>query len=846
MNHRLPLLLAFLALAACAPAAPAADETPADTAGATDASGSDTVATTDGADAVKSTDAAPKDDTTFADALDSGPTSDVPQGDVVDVLVDASPLDDAVDATADAPQSEDGDAADLQADATADACDVAACPTATEICVEAVCTPQGTCGYAPVADGLVAPDLQAGDCKKRVCVGGVLTDKPDTTDLPFDDKDCTADICDGDTPLHPSVMMGAACGPTGAQFCNGAGACVACTQDSQCAGETTDCAAPACFLGVCTFSYASPGKPLAAQNKGDCKRAVCGAAGSITETFDDGDSSDDQNPCTEDTCVTGVNAHVPTKIDTPCGDGVKCDGKAACVACTAASDCGTVKNACLVAICSPEGTCGTAPRPDGEACNDGSACSQMDTCQAGVCTGGDPVKCAAMDGCHLAGTCDPSTGACSAPLAVDGTPCDDDNACTQADACQAGVCTGSKPVVCVGADPCHVPGTCDPATGVCSKPAADNGTGCDDGNLCTQSDTCQSGVCAGAKPVNCVALDACHVAGVCAPQTGFCSNPVAADTTQCDDGNLCTLADTCQAGVCVGANPVVCVAQDLCHVAGVCVPEQGVCTVPLAADGTPCDDGNACSTVDACQAGVCVGAAPIVCAALDDCHAIGSCDPVSGTCSTPAVQDNTLCNDGNACSQTDTCQAGVCQGANPVVCTPADTCHTAGTCDPATALCTSPTRSDGSLCGNNGLCKAGTCALPTFTVSVNGQSATYYYNTAQPSPTVPTSGSATIDRSGTVTTTNDGCNAFAPDAFAGKIALIRRGTCSFYSKASNAQNAGAVAVVIYNNAGVATLSASIAGTPPIAIPVVGITAPDGVAIDAAIASGLATLQWNAP
>ena len=41
--------------------------------------------------------------------------------------------------------------------------------------------------------------------------------------------------------------------------------------------------------------------------------------------------------------------------------------------------------------------------------------------------------------------------------------------------------------------------------------------------------------------------------------------------------------------------------------------------------------------------------------------------------------------------------------------------------------------------------------------------------------------------------------ALPPGSLTGKVALIRRGTCSFYDKAINAQNAGAAAVVLYNN-----------------------------------------------
>src|SRR5256714_15256148 len=102
----------------------------------------------------------------------------------------------------------------------------------------------------------------------------------------------------------------------------------------------------------------------------------------------------------------------------------------------------------------------TPAKPDGAACNDGNACTRTDSCQAGVCTGTNPVVCAAADQCHDAGTCNPATGACSNPAKPDGATCNDSNACTPTDSCQAGACTGTNPVVCAAADQCHGAGTC--------------------------------------------------------------------------------------------------------------------------------------------------------------------------------------------------------------------------------------------------------------------------------------------------------------------------------------------------------------------------------------------------
>jgi hypothetical protein len=135
---------------------------------------------------------------------------------------------------------------------------------------------------------------------------------------------------------------------------------------------------------------------------------------------------------------------------------------------------------------------------------------------------------------------------------ADGTGCNDGNMCTQSDACVAGACAGANPVVCAALDQCHMAGTCNPGTGLCSSPAMADGTGCNDGNMCTQSDTCMAGACVGANPVSCKALDQCHSGGQCDPATGACSNPVKADGARCDIDDLCVENAICIEGVCVG------------------------------------------------------------------------------------------------------------------------------------------------------------------------------------------------------------------------------------------------------------------------------------------------------
>lgn len=73
---------------------------------------------------------------------------------------------------------------------------------------------------------------------------------------------------------------------------------------------------------------------------------------------------------------------------------------------------------------------------------------------------------------------------------------------------------------------------------------------------------------------------------------------------------------------------------------------------------------------------------------------------------------------------------------------------------------------------------------------------------------------------------NDGCNAFAANQFDGAIAVIRRGSCAFSTKANNATVAGAIAVVIANNVA-GGIAPSVPGT---TIPVFGITRADGNAV----------------
>jgi minor extracellular serine protease Vpr len=125
-----------------------------------------------------------------------------------------------------------------------------------------------------------------------------------------------------------------------------------------------------------------------------------------------------------------------------------------------------------------------------------------------------------------------------------------------------------------------------------------------------------------------------------------------------------------------------------------------------------------------------------------------------------------------------------------------------------------------------------------YSFTVNGVS--HPYVQAAAAPDAPKSGSASI-----VTVPDTiGCVAEAAGSLTGKIALIKRGTCGFFVKASLAQAAGAIGVVLYNNVA-GFVNPTVAGATPITIPVVATSLADGNAIVAAIGGTSAAFTWTA-
>ncbi|MBX3275232.1 MAG: hypothetical protein KF729_33510 [Sandaracinaceae bacterium] len=129
--------------------------------------------------------------------------------------------------------------------------------------------------------------------------------------------------------------------------------------------------------------------------------------------------------------------------------------------------------------------------------------------------------------------------------------------------------------------------------------------------------------------------------------------PRCSSSTDCDDGNPCTVG-SCERGDCVQharAEVIACDDGDACTVDDACVPREGVCT----GRAVVCDDGQSCTRDE--------------------------CDPARGCVFTPLVPTDgpIACDDGDRCTVDDACAAGRCEG-RAYECTAPAACNGAGAC----------------------------------------------------------------------------------------------------------------------------------------------------------------------
>lgn len=258
-------------------------------------------------------------------------------------------------------------------------------------------------------------------------------------------------------------------------------------------------------------------------------------------------------------------------------------------------------------------------------------------------------------GC-VQGQCVPDSGTCGcSDIALElgaSTNCTLSNSfgtCTGERFCGAGgltACNARTPAkdICNGVDddcnatPDDAAGNCDDSN-VCTKDQCNGAAGCantpqagtcSDGDSCTSFDTCVNGTCQGTPSCACQNASDCTTpppGKALACVTPSCNSGAcvyAPKTGSCNDGDACTLNDTCNDGACGGTakncddgNPCT---NDSCLANGTCSN--------VARTGS-CEDGNPCTTNDVCTGGICGGTA-LNCSNLDDACHIGVCDGNGG------------------------------------------------------------------------------------------------------------------------------------------------------------------------------------------------------------------------
>ena len=286
-----------------------------------------------------------------------------------------------------------------------------------------------------------------------------------------------------------------------------------------------------------------------------------------------------------------------------------------------------------------------------------------------------------------------ASGFCGAPQAKpNNTPCDTDNNRCTLDTCQSGVCTPGGLKTCpASTDPCKV-NVCNPATGDCVTQNAPNNTPCEDGDLCTLNDTCQNGTCRSGAAKTCPSSNnPCVARTECNPVTGDCVEIAGNAGTECRPAQ----GDCDLPALCTGAS-TTCPDNPLKAAGTVCREAAGPCDVAEVCTGTS----NQCPNNEFLPAGTVCLEAQGPCAGPSLCSGNGAQCPEN-----PLLPNTTICRPAanNQCDVPEFCTGNSNQ-------CPQDVFRPNGTpCDRDNNLCTLDT------C-QNGVCQAGSqvqCPTPT-------------------------------------------------------------------------------------------------------------------------------------
>ncbi len=571
-------------------------------------------------------------------------------------------------------------------------------------CTADSCGPSGVV-HAPVAAGTACGDGNA--CNGPEACNGAGVCVASAAPVVDDGNPCTVDSCDPvQGVVHAAVSAGTSCSDgnacNGAEACNGAGTCApgqapATDDGNPCTDDSCQPLSGVVHVAVAAGTACSDGNTCNGAEA--CDGAGACAAG-VPPTVDDG------NPCTADSCGASGVVHTPVAAGAACGDdnacngAETCNGSGSCVASAApVVDDG---NPCTADSCDPSQGVIHAAVSAGTSCSDGNACNGAEACNgAGAC--GPGAAPAVDDGNPCTeDSCQPETGVVHVAVAA-GASCADSNVCNGAETCDgAGSCAAGTALSVDDGNPCTAD-SCHPTQGV-SHEAVAAGTTCSEATTCTSAGVCDANAaCQPGAPVETDDGNSC-TADYCDPVFGVKHDPRPA-ATPCNDGNVCNGAELCDgAGTCDAGAPADVNDGDPCTIDS-CDATQGVVHV-VAADGSTCSDDDACTQLDVCQAGACVGSEPVDCVAPDACHDAGTCNPLTGACSSPAKSDGTACDDGQLCTTGDACQAGSCVGGPPPV-LEEQPCRV-GQCDPLTGAVVYLPVPAGSDC-NLDACTEGAC-----------------------------------------------------------------------------------------------------------------------------------------
>jgi hypothetical protein len=576
---------------------------------------------------------------------------------------------------------------------------------------------------------------------------GLDDDCDGSTDEPEESGGKFLPLCDDDNPCTDDTCLGVE----------------GCEHTALTEGECLD--GDACTIGDHCENGVCIGAAIDCDDSNPCTDDVCDGLGGCDFLHNTADCNDD-DPCTvaetckESVCV-GFAIECDCIQDADCialDDGDPCTGTLLCNQDSLPYQCqvdpATVVQCeppegpdafCLASVCNPEtGKCEIVPTHEGLSCNDGDACAVGESCQQGSCTSGVPANCNDGNPCTT-DSCDPQNGCLHVPNTLS---CQDGDACTISDECTEGECVPGPTADCDDHNPCTDDG-CDSDSG-CTHVA--NTAACNDGNGCTTGDHCDKGLCVSTASLDCDDKNPCtddiclpaggcdHVnntapcsdqnactvndtcgSGLCLPGVPLVCNDgnsctddscdqqlgclYQANELACDDGNACTLNDMCSSGKCQSSVALECEDDDVCTT-DKCTPEQG-CVHSL--NTAPCDDDSICTTKDECHLGQCVGSQPLNCNDNDLCTD-DSCLPESGCHFVPNQAD---CDDGSACTLSDTCSNGWCLGT-ALVCSDENPC-TDDSCDLQAGcqyLPNSKSCDDGDACTSGDVCADGECIGP--------------------------------------------------------------------------------------------------------------------------------------